>query len=235
MLYLCFINMYRSPILWLYLLFSWMINPLIAQFNFQIGYQFSYADFTAINGAVDYYNVTNPGLTKKLGKLTSMNAITLGVRQGLGIVSVIGSWTNQIDRLHSVGPQAGSSNPSFNRELFFKNQIYSLGFESLSGNFGLGACIDLRLLSIKNRDTGSDFKRTILVDSKPGSTFYTFIDLPVSPRMGLVLKLSYGFPWNSIGLKKFSDFLTPVFSIGSESFRQMGLSLIFSNGRQPRY
>lgn len=227
--------MYRIPILWFFLLFSWMLNPLFAQFNFQIGYQFSYADFTATNGAVEYYNVANPGLTKKFDRLNSMNAICLGVRQGLGIVSVIGSWTNQIDRLHCVGPQAGSSNPAFMRELFFKNQIYSFGFESLAGKFGLGASIDLRILSIKNRDTGSDVKRTILVGSKPGSTFYTFFDIPVSPRMGLALKLSYGFPWTSFGLMKFSDFLTPGFSVGSESFRQMGLSLIFSNGRQPRY
>lgn len=206
-------------------------NCVFAQFNFQVGYQYSWSPLIQLNDLISEYNSLHPEFSRKLNTLHGFHGIKLGLRQQINSISVVGSWTNEIAKSYSLIEGMNEVQD----EYFYKKQRISLGLESAKGIFSLGTTIDLQLLSIKNRITGSEDKTDLLDQSRFGNTIYGQLDFPLSQRMGLLIRLSYQFPWEEYNLEFIQKHFKTSNNSTKEKFNQFGISLIFSNGFQTRY
>ncbi|MEO6189422.1 MAG: hypothetical protein ABIO44_02705 [Saprospiraceae bacterium] len=220
-----------------FLLLSLSHLGIRAQFNFQVGYAYSWSEFSKLNEIINNYNKLHPEFSKKMGSLNGLHGIILGLRYQYPHIALTGSWSNQINNKYSLSPPAGTSTVEIKQELFYKNQIFSLGLESVTGMVSVGSTIDFRIFGIKGRHDFDEGKYNIMQVQEFGSNFYTQLDFPVSHRMALLLRLNYCFPWNGIDLTALDKSLNPLSSpsIKNEKFNQFGISLIFSNGFQERY
>lgn len=222
--------MYR----YLYILIFLFINfNAKAQFNFQVGYQYLWSELNQLNHLLDNHNSSHPEYTQKLKSLHGLHGIYLGLRYEFNALSLTGSWSNDINKNYSLAPGTNE----LKSEYFYKKQFISLGIESSKGIFALGTTVDLQLLGIKNRLTGSDDKLELLSQQQFGSTIYSQLDFALSERMGLLIRLSYSLPWSSFNLRSFNLQLNPTMSDLNtfEKFHQIGISIIFSNGFQTRF
>ncbi|NOT36742.1 MAG: hypothetical protein HOP11_05140 [Saprospiraceae bacterium] len=215
------------------LIFKFVLISADAQFNFQVGYQYLWSEALRLNDLIAEHNLSHPEYSQKLSSLNGLHGIHLGLRYQINSVALTGSWSNDINKISSLA----SGTSEIKNEYFFKKQFFSLGLESARGLFALGTTIDLQILNIKNRISGSDDKINQLTQNRYGSTFYSQLDFPLSERMGLLVRLFYSLPWEDFNLQDWNKQLNPQSSATNtnEKFHHIGISLIFSNGFQTRF
>ncbi len=212
-------------------IFLFVQNQVFAQFNFQVGYQYSWSQLGQLNDLITEQNKNHPEFSRSLNSLHGLHGIYFGLRQQINSLAIVGSWSNDINKNYSLT----NSVDEIKVEYFYKKQRISLGFETARRLFALGTTLDLYLLSIKNRITGNDDKQDILKQRRFGNTIYGQFDFPLSERMGLLIRLSYLFPWKEYDLDPIQKHFKTTNSNTKEKFNQFGISLVFSNGFQTRY
>ncbi|MCC6816091.1 MAG: hypothetical protein IT267_06735 [Saprospiraceae bacterium] len=219
-------------VLYIYILL-FIVENSFAQFNFQVGYRYNWSTLNTMNEMWTYNNAQHPEYSNSFNNLHGFHGLYIGVRQQVDRISFVGMWNNDIHKNSSLIQGASE----IRSEYFLNKQIYSIGLESAFGLLAFGSSFDFQLFNIKNRVTGVENKLKVLQQNRFGNTFYTQVDLPISARMGLIIRLNYTLLWKEFDLYDFNQHLNMNSNLEGrmERFDQFGVSLIFSNGYQYRY
>lgn len=216
------------------LLAAWLLSFQInAQLNFQVGYGLGFVNLSETKQLLDRYKLQNPWLSSGFQDIRFLNGFVVGFRQSWTGVSAGINWKYRLANTKADGLQP-ATNSSYTKEVFFNLQTYSLNVEVGGERIHFGTSLDLNILYIKEKHTGSSDKLLLSRETQYGSQFYINLNFPASNSCQISLQPFYFMPWKDFGLDKLQSGLQLAPEPGSvkESFRHFGISLIINNGPQ---
>ncbi len=213
---------------------------LTAQLNIKVGYSLGYALAPTNDQIISTYNVnnTNDPLFDdyiEMDRLGLMNGITLGFRYTTDVGAIELGWEQLGKTRSSTGfsvPLPPQQPTAYPYEVSYSANMFMLTYENRFGIYGVGSTIGYNYLTIKAPARNADENATIEKGNQLFARFHVSLNITGNTAVAIALKPFFQLPLSSISLQKFADHLSVESTNIDESFRYIGLSLVFYNGPQ---
>jgi len=126
----------RAVLLFFLIFLSFNIG--LSQVNIKVGYTLGYYNPKIVNSTISKWNDARPWLEENMKEMHISNGLQLGIRQRLGPVGLEFTWHSRFSNFDATGIDPATEQ-RFERDVFYRYNSYSLGFENYIGNFGYGA------------------------------------------------------------------------------------------------
>jgi hypothetical protein len=210
--------------------FIFGFSPLFAQLNILVGYGVGYQSSSDIDLIIESHNEQNPWYHNDLNSVTFLHGMYFGLRQDWGTLKTTLCFRSSGQSLSADGvPPSGGD--SFERELFFRNNILSLGLETSFSSINLGAAMDYNFFRIKGRTSDHTKNYIVQKDALIGTHLYLNFDFKGKGMMGLALQPYVDIAISDIGLNDLSDELGVNIS-GRYEPMTYGITILLVNGPQ---
>ncbi len=222
----------RTILLFLFVFLS--SNIVFSQVNIKVGYTLGYFNPKIINNTITQWNDERPWLEENMKEMHFSNGLQLGLRQRLGPVGVEFTWHSRFSNFNATGTDP-ATDQRFDRDVFFRYNSYSLGFENYIGNFGYGASIDGSTARFRTERTGRG-DRYGLGKSVFGlsSHFHLSLNIESNDILTLSLKPYVQVPWSKLNVFPLQEELRPNDTVNPDDFKEdylnFGIMLVFYNG-----
>lgn len=210
---------------------------LSAQFNLNVGYNGTYLENQLTNDILQRYNENTPWLTTSFKDVHIMDGIVAGAQYKLEPISFLLQWTNKSKNQKAKGINPVTEEEAF-RDLRIQYNNFSVGLEVLMGPVGLGGTVDYNYFFIKTAHTDMEDKYNVLSDKSWSSHFFIKFRMHESSQMAINIQPYVHIPWTTINLIELEQELNPDIATTANpadyeaDFKNFGISLIFSNGKQ---
>lgn len=224
------------------LLFLFTPYVLLAQLNIKVGYTGGFTKAPVLNKVIDDFNEKfvskhNGKLSDALDEVRSLHGLEVGLRYRLNKVGMELTWHNMSDKSDVFGTLNGGIN--FQDKWFTSLTEYSFGLENYIGNFGYGASVGYRAVSIKTDIVGAPRKKqSVTSEEGLASKFYLLFQYP-GDKVGIAFKPYVQFPLKNIDINSFDQELNlqldeSYISVSplQERFFMYGISIVLYNGKQ---
>lgn len=204
-----------------------------AQLNIKTGYIYSHTRPDVTNQIFDQFNNERTWLSDNLKDLNGFHGLIMGFRyKPLDFVGFDLYWTGRFRSIKSFGTDPVTSS-SFERDLYFRNNSISVGYENYLKWFSFGGTLDFNFLKIKSESSSRDGRFTILSDTGFSSHFFISFNAQNRGRMSVSLKPYIQIPWTGFDVKKLAEELdaTPDNTTDfNERYPTFGFMIVFYNG-----
>ena len=211
-------------------------TSLGAQFNFMVGYQYSYTNSSTLNAITSQLNANSTITLKeyqKMSNLHGLHGVVLGARYRSDFVGFSAKWTPTFQVKEYQGSYISDSKKAF-RKLYYRIDSYSLGIEFFAKQFSFGGSLDRNNLRIRSEiDTRND--RYIAATSHSlGSHFFIGINLEAHEHLSIAVQPYIQIPWTKFDYAELEDDLNTGVNLDhyKEGYVSYGLRVIFQNGLQ---
>lgn len=208
---------------------------LFSQLTLNVGYNGAYFNPETTNKILTDFDNTNEEWDNPLGEIQFAYGILAGFNYRIDDFAFNVSWYNQ-----SIAPKASGmvNDEEQFRDLFIRNNSYSLGIQGYIDFFSIGGAIEYQNFVIKSEATGMT-ERTKIVNE---GTFATRLFLDFALVKGTVsaihLRPYIQLPFNELNVFALEQELNPTAANTAdpndfnERLINFGISLYFSNGEQ---
>lgn len=204
----------------------------MAQINLKVGYDLSYFNPSSLDKIISDYNQDVGFFEEEMKSLSLVSGLTIGLRYKMGRSALEFSFQTGNKNHEAAGVDPFSSDVFRNR-LFYGVRSYSLGYQTLFGDFGYGFTFGTRKVSIRTDVPNDDDLRIgIVEESNYSSRFYLMYRLPSQGRLSFTLVPYVEMPWGKTDITALADNLGVAQEDGkyTDGFRSFGISLVFYNG-----
>lgn len=215
-------------VVWMMVFFIY--NTSHAQINLLVGYGLNFQPSDSHDALLREHNGQNDWYKNNFDNFGLHHGLYLGVRQGWSSARLVLSYRNYGSRLEAEGIPPGADQ-SFRRQLYFRNNVISLGLETAFERLNFGASLDYNFL--KTSAETSDYNNSYVVqkDRYLSSHFYLNIDFHGQGTMGFTLQPFVSLGWTELDLEGLSDELSTS-SVKRYTPTIFGVALILVNGPQ---
>ncbi|NNL93123.1 MAG: hypothetical protein HKO66_12865 [Saprospiraceae bacterium] len=208
-----------------------------SQINVKIGYGLGILNVGDNNDILAEFNeIKSAELSDSLSipfkGLKSIHGIDVGLRLKFSENSAIElSWANLAKSTKAIGEI--NETDLFRQELFYSFNQYYISYQSLFDRYGLGVGIGTNKVKIKDRIGGSEFKETVVSQHQLFTRINLSIYFQSKKTVSFAIQPFIQIPLSDINLSSLRNELKlPADSNASDSFKMIGISFIFYNGRQ---
>ena len=218
-------------------IFCFSSPALHAQLNLGVGYNGSYADAPLINSILKRYNTTSTAINQPFKDLHFLSGIVVSAQYKLDFIGFSLQWKNKNKKLSTKSFDVASNQEDF-RDLFFRNNNYSIGFSFFLHFFSFGSTLDYNNFAIFTAHTNHSDRYKVLSNKIWSTHFFLNFQLYKNDNMSFNLQPYWHWPWAKNDFFALEQELNPSFALGANPidyksrFKNFGVSLIFYNGQQ---
>ena len=222
-----------KPTLFLLIITLGLFTPkvLFGQFNISTAYEIGYHQTDAFNDIIKKYNTETSFLEQEMDELRIMHGLQLGLYYNYeDLVGLFLNWKYRFNNTSSSGTDP-TTMAVFSKDLFVRQNVFSLGLENNFGFIGYGATIDYLLSGVKIENNNTS-KRNIFTESNYASTFFISLNSRKTNQIRISLRPYIQIPWTKYDLHKLDMELNESTSTEKIEEGQMnfGLMIVFRNG-----
>ena len=211
--------------------FFTLASSAVGQLNIKVGFGLAYTSADQNNLILNAFNEANAGmLEKNLTDLGTLQGLVVGAQYKMGRNAIELSWEHLSTKREGVGETMLMT--LFQQELFYSFNQILFNFERSFGMFGLGGGLGFNKVTVRDKISTSEVKKTIVSDRQAVARFSLSFNFSEAQRVSFAVKPYIQIPLSDIDLSNLATELEVDQTVYEpESFPMIGVALIFYNGR----
>jgi hypothetical protein len=142
------------------------------------GYNYSVANYSALNGIIENYNAPDPSVSKAMNTFSGLHGLNFGAQYRFGFYWVEFMWFNRFGKVSDVvRPVAGNSS-TYSNTLSLRNQSFALGTAAYYQWFAIGGSVDWNITTIKHERSFDGISDLLLDDANFSLHVFANFELP---------------------------------------------------------
>jgi hypothetical protein len=148
-----------------FLFFCLKLSLAHAQLRTVGGYNYSVANYSALNSIIENYNSTDPSVAKAMNTFSGLHGINLGAQYRFGIYWVEFMWSNHSGKVSDVVRPVVGNSSTYSNTLSVRNQSFALGTAAYYQWFAIGGSVDWNITTIKHERSFDNVSELLLDDA----------------------------------------------------------------------
>ena len=162
-----------------FLFFCLKTNLTSAQLRTIGGYNYSVANYFALNSIIEDYNLSSPTVSKSMNTFSGLHGINLGAQYRFGFYWVKFMWFNRFGKVSDIVRPVANNSSTFSNTLSLRNQSFAIGTAAYYQWFAVGGSVDWNVTTIKHERSFDGISDHLLDDAN--FSLHVFINFELPP------------------------------------------------------
>jgi hypothetical protein len=152
--------------------------PITAQLRTIGGYNYSVANYSALNGIIEDYNLTERNIATPMKTFSGLHGINLGAQYRFGFYWVEFMWLNRFGKVSDRIRVSPNNSSDFSNTLRFRNQAFCLGSAVYYQWFAIGGSMDWNATKIRHERSYDGISDVLIDDGNFSLHLFANFELP---------------------------------------------------------
>ena len=207
-----------------------------AQLRTMGGYNYSVANYFAVNSVIEDYNLSSPMLTQSMNSFSGLHGLNLGAQYRFGFYWVEFMWFNRFGKVSDVVQPIATNSSTYSNTLRLRNQSFAIGTAAYYQWFAIGGSVDWNVTTLKHERSFDSVSELLLDDANFSLHVFTNFELPpLIEGLSVNVRPYVHWPATQLGFQGVARKLMPVTAPNlrvnySQRIVNFGISFMFVHG-----
>ena len=174
------------------------------------GYNYSVANYFALNDIISDYNLTSPTVTKSMNTFSGLHGLNLGAQYRFGFYWVEFMWFNRFGKVSDVVQPVAGNASTFSNTLRLRNQSFTIGTAAYYQWFALGGSVDWNITTVKHERSFDGVSELLVDDANFSLHIFANFELPpLTKGLSVNVRPYVHWPATQLGFHNVSRKLMP--------------------------